>query len=204
MWIFYFLEKILQLKEVKKILNTSIRNIQNNIETEEDWEIILLSLEKLVKSLIYKEFYQFSYVIEDLIQQSKMVIIENINKFNAEYSKFFTFAYILVKRTIIKAVTSIIKHNTVEIDEKYNNKLNYSDEMKIEDKIILDIIIKNSKEYLTTMEWKIINEWRKGKTSIELSKELKISRQRINFLKKNIITKIREKEKICQDLKGGI
>lgn len=171
-----------------------VDKILRNKATDEDWENLILSLDNMIFYVIKKHFNTFIKYEEDLFQTGRLSIIENIKKFKEKKYKFSSFIYKVIHHGIARYITSYLKNLTkikeVEINDEISNKFLYSDD-NIYNKLTLECLILKNKSDLKKYEIDFYKDWMKGLNEREIATIWKVSHQRINKIKQNLISKLK-------------
>ena len=175
---------------------------------KESEEMLFKNNQKLIYFVIKQ--LNIKYNVDDFVSIGNVALFEAYRKFNLNKGvKFSTYAHRAIKNEMVKHLNKITKCDSVEFsfDIKLNSftDLDYSDTLMLEDvsvqdefiKIeekdevnkVVDLFLKKEKPKYTKLLKLIYLE---GKSQIEVSELLGVSRQYINRLKLEIDKKLKE------------
>lgn len=171
-----------------------VDKILRNKATDEDWENLILSLDKMIFFIIRKHFNTFLKYEEDLFQSGRLSIIENIKKFKEKKYKFSSFIYKVIHHGIARYISTyfknLIKIKEMELTEEVANKFLYFID-NIYNKLTVEYLIIKNKSKLKKYEIEFYKDYIKGLNEREIATKWEVSHQRINKIKQNLILKLR-------------
>ena len=176
--------------------------------------------EKIRKfSLPYLNRCLDKYEREDLVSAANLGFLKAVKKYNARKGNFFSYAKLWIKAEIIKAIRdnlplcisrnyysklkkekseeklfSVISSDKFLLEKKVDKELALT-ETKIETLLLVKQIQEIAQEILTPRQKEAFFLYLKGNSSIEIAREVGLSRQRINQLINASVKKIKKKTK---------
>jgi len=156
---------------------------------------------------------------EDLVSAANLGFLKAVKKYNARKGNFFSYAKLWIKAEIIKAIRdnlplcvshsyyskfkkekseeklfSVISSDKFLLEKKVDKELALT-ETKIETLLLVKQIQEIAQEILTPRQKEAFFLYLKGNSSIEIAREVGLSRQRINQLINASVKKIKKKTK---------
>ncbi len=156
---------------------------------------------------------------EDLVSAANLGFLKAVKKYNRQKGNFFSYAKLWIKAEIIKAIKdnlplcvsrsyyskfkkdkseeklfSVISLDKFLLEKKADKELALT-ETKIETLLLLKQIQEIAREILTPRQKEAFFLYLKGNSSIEIAREVGLSRQRINQLINASVKKIKKKTK---------
>ncbi|MCD6086216.1 sigma-70 family RNA polymerase sigma factor [bacterium] len=160
------------------------------------------------------------YEREDLVSAANLGFLKAVKKYNRQKGNFFSYAKLWIKAEIIKAIRanlplcvshsyyskfkkekseeklfSVVSNSDGLLLEKKINKELTLTEVKIETSLLIKQIQEIAQEILTPRQKEAFLLYLKGNSSIEIAREVGLSRQRINQLINASVKKIKKKTK---------
>lgn len=158
----------------------------------------LMNSYKNFVSKIAKKYFIIGADFSDVLQEGMIGLFNAYNKFDITKNvQFKTFAAVCINRQIITALKKAYKNNKNELFDEINADVLKSNTICLnpEEDVILqedyENLLKEISEKLSTLEFKILNEFLKEQNYEEIAKNLNLSKKSVD----NALTRIRNKLK---------
>lgn len=181
-------EDIILIKQARNGDENSLNKLMNNY--------------KNLVNKIAKKYFIIGGEFADVIQEGMIGLFNAYNKFDISKNVLFkTFASVCINRQIITAIKKAYKNNKSELFDDINAETLNSNIICFnpEDDIVLkedyEILLKEISEKLSSLEYKILDEFLKEQNYDEIAKKLNLTKKSVD----NALSRIRTKLKYLKN-----
>lgn len=172
--------------------------IENARNGDENSLNLLMNNYKTLVNKIAKKYFIIGADFSDVIQEGMIGLFNAYNKFDKTKNVLFkTFASVCINRQIITAIKRAYKNSKSELFDDINSETLKSNIICLnpEEDIILkedyENLLKEISTKLSTMEYKILNEFLKEQNYEQIAKKLNLTKKSVDNALNRIRTKLK-------------